>query len=255
MLNPDRRSERGNVLFLILIAVALFAALSYVVTQSTRSGSGSIDREAAQLAAADAASYLGEIRRAVATLLIRGCQEGQITFEESGFRGGANGPYAGGVEMLPAGANPNAPTDKRCHIFHPNGGAVAPRILDKTAAASPPGTWARAGHIWFQMENLPGIGTDAGVDLIAIVPYVSEAVCTAWNKANDVGGENGDRVAIPWAAGGAPYNFEGTYTATMTGGTSGTYIAGTDAWCFCDDPTSCSNFPASRQLAMVIMAR
>lgn len=255
MRTADRNAERGNVLFLILIAVALFAALSYVVTQSSRSGSGSIDRENAQLEAADAMSYLGEIRRAVATLIIRGCHDDQITFEGSGFRGGANGPYAGGAEMLPDGANPNAPTDKRCNVFHPNGGAVAPRILDKTAAASAPGSWARGGHIWFQMENLPGIGTDAGVDIIAVVPYVSEAVCTAWNKANDIGGENGDRVAIPWAAGGAPYNFAGTFTATMTGGTSGTYKPGTDAWCFCDDPTDCANFPASRQLAMIIMAR
>jgi hypothetical protein len=71
---PSSNSGRqnGSALFLILIAVALFAALSYAMTQSSRSGGGSISREQTELKAARLMSYMGEIQAAVSRMVLSG---------------------------------------------------------------------------------------------------------------------------------------------------------------------------------------
>ncbi|MCK5555152.1 MAG: hypothetical protein KAI76_02850 [Alphaproteobacteria bacterium] len=70
-INTTYRGERGNALFLILIAVALFAALSYAITQSGRGG-GTVDKEQALITAASICEYPATLRTAVTRMLITG---------------------------------------------------------------------------------------------------------------------------------------------------------------------------------------
>ena len=71
-------NSRGNALFLILIAVALFAALSYAVTNSGRGGSG-IDREQAEILAAELMNQAAAIQSQYQRLKIIGGYD-QILF-------------------------------------------------------------------------------------------------------------------------------------------------------------------------------
>jgi len=64
--------QSGNVLFFLLIAVALFAALSYVVTQSSRVGAGSISNEKANLLAAGLINNMVTFEQGVQRMLLTG---------------------------------------------------------------------------------------------------------------------------------------------------------------------------------------
>lgn len=97
----------GNALFLILIAVALFAALAYAITQSGR-GSGSVSREQGLLSVAQMLQYASGIEQAVQRMrLVNNCSLAQISFE--------NDTVAGYENTL-------SPTDLSCHVFDPAGG-------------------------------------------------------------------------------------------------------------------------------------
>ncbi|MGM0422843.1 MAG: DUF1566 domain-containing protein [Pseudomonadota bacterium] len=102
--------QNGNALFLILIGVALFAALSYAVTQSSRGG-GDIEREKRMIDQAASKECNITVKRAVKKLkLFGGCDTSEISYE---LADGTN-------------PNPDAPADKSCHVFDPAGaGAVA----------------------------------------------------------------------------------------------------------------------------------
>ena len=120
------RNQSGNVMFLILIAVALFAFLSYVVAQSTRSNEGAGNEENTSLRASQIIQYGTYMEQAVLRMRFRDIPSEEICFDADGW--GHNDYYfsacddvnhqvfstasgAGGVSWSypPEGANDGSP--------------------------------------------------------------------------------------------------------------------------------------------------
>jgi hypothetical protein len=158
-IQQRRQTQGGNVLFLILIAVALFAALSYVVTQSTRSGSGSADKEKNILSSAQMTQYPTALRTSLIRMVLAGV----------------------GIEQIVFNSPSDAIVSTNLMVFHPSGGAAG--YQDAPADLSATGT---ATLRWWYNANfdVPGVGIDGsgGNDVIAFLPGVSDGVCKQVNE-------------------------------------------------------------------------
>ena len=226
----ESKHQSGNVLFLILIAVALFAALAYAVTSSTRNSGESVSKDKAKANAAAIVQYATSLRNAVTRIKIsNGCSDTTLDF--------SNNIYRGNNDIAANGANSNAPALKICHVFDPAGGAMSPVVpaadaLDLTNASISVPTALKFGHIIFSVLQVKGIGTDdiAGTtsanDLAIVQNYLNRNTCIAIN----------DLLGIP-NPGGAPPTFSGT-------GSSGTYSNGSFAGTGILDNASINGQPA-----------
>lgn len=108
LLSDTHLRSGGNVLFLILIAVALFAALSYAVTSSTRVGEDGISKEVDQIQIAQILQDCGTLRQSTERFLFSGKADTDIQMNVAG--------------------NPEAPcrTGANCLFAAEGGGAIIP---------------------------------------------------------------------------------------------------------------------------------
>jgi hypothetical protein len=108
-------SQKGNVLFVVLAAIALFAGLVMAITRSDNTDSSAVLSQAeAKLHAASIMRFGSDVEQAVHRLTtIGGCDIEEVSFERAPFDG-SDTDYV----------NPNSPTNKSCHVFHGNGGQV-----------------------------------------------------------------------------------------------------------------------------------
>jgi hypothetical protein len=161
-------TQSGNVLFLILIAVALFAALSYAVTQSTRGG-GNANDETSKIDAALISQYSTSLNLAVMRMNITG---GVSNLE---------------LEFNPPSELGSCTSGGRNCIFHPSGGGA-------TYQAAPANLVTGSTSVdWIYNTNndVSGIGSDGGTsataETVAILPGVTDSVCQKINEEVGLG--------------------------------------------------------------------
>ncbi len=147
------KQDQGNVLFLILIAVALFAALSYAVTSSTRSGGGSADKERRTTEIATILQHGVAVRTAVLRMIASGTPAENLLFDQ---------PVT--FSLLTAAQIPR-------EVFHPQGGGAV--FKDG---------WVYTSGFEVTGVGLSDIGNPVRSSEIIAITDVSREVCLEINK-------------------------------------------------------------------------
>ena len=208
-------SERGNALFLILIAVALFAALSYAITQSGRGG-GTIDRETVVITAGQVVEQPAAVRTAVTRMIITGTSANSITFTGAASAADVFDTATGGggaANLAPPVAACQTAADCASWYYVPatTGNGI---FITGVGSASTSANTATGGSAMAVLQGTDGAGTQSGLTL---------TVCTQIQKGLGFSsttppvGANGP---VVWKTAGA-YAHVGSattvYSATLSG--------------------------------------
>lgn len=188
-----KKASSGNALFLVLIGIVLFGALSFAVTKSFRGGEKTANLEQLKVGATDVLRYLSSVQQAVNRLItVNGCSESEISFENNMVLNGSN------AAVYPAGYV-TTPADGRCKVFDSAGGGLSPRLFEQNPGFINPSaalvSQPKPGH--FQVRNTEqfvGVGSDLP-DVAMRIMYVSAGLCAAVNKILDIPG-TGDYLPI-----------------------------------------------------------
>ena len=162
-----RYRERGNVLFMILIAVALIGLLTAAVSQSNRPQGSDIDPETLALRVSDAQRYAGELERAVNFVMRNGFSESDIRFANRK----AHADYG----------DLSADPDTTDQIFDREGGGA-------TYREPPDGVNDGSNWEFYGGTHIPGMGRADRAELVAVLPHVSQDFCDRVNELNQQSG-------------------------------------------------------------------
>jgi hypothetical protein len=165
-----RHEESGSVMWFILLAVALLAALTITITRSSDTSENTGKIEQNKVLASALLRYAAGLEAAADQMRLRGLPENAVSFENTTVAGYANATCP----------------DASCQLFNTAGGGMA--FIAPPSGANDGSSWLFTGA-----NQVAGIGA-AETELLMILPDVDKKLCTEINAENGVTG-------IPQAAG------------------------------------------------------
>ena len=165
-------NQKGNALFLILIAVALFAALSYAVTQSGRGG-GSIEKEQLSLAISEMLNITGNWKSFYQRNDVMNYYD-QIHFSDAA--------ETTGTVYMPDGTTR---TGNVIGLFHPETGIplqLPPPLLRQAALETPTNpNWVIFYNSRLRVNDDEDVGTELG-DMFIWLGLIDPVACAEINR-------------------------------------------------------------------------
>lgn len=221
MHNRQRRNQDGNALFMVLVGVVLFAALSFTFSKGSQQGGENISTRQAELAASDIITFSQRTGRTVDDMLRKNVSETQISFEG-----------------LKDGYTNAACSEDRCKVFVTTSGIQPVYPMEAWLDKNYSGDYAYLN--WYLSAQLcvPGVPDNTctapkGNDLLLILPYVRKALCETINDKIGIANPPPDNTSVGSIAANA--QFDGSFTPT--GGATlldGTGLDGKTAACVHD---------------------
>lgn len=181
------KSERGNIFVMIFIAIVLIAILT-VAIRGYSGGSDTISKEDLKIQVTQVMRYGAELENAVRTVLDNGISENDIRFAHADAA----------VDYGTIATTPSA------QVFSQSGGRAEYRLSPTSILASGTGAWE-----FYGTTDIPQVGSDKA-ELLAVLPNVSGAFCSAVNKELGLTGQPDDSVTgttPDCVEGGATYRF------------------------------------------------
>lgn len=160
------KNNSGNILFVILIVVALFAALTFAVNQSNKTGTNNSSRETSTINGAVLAQYTASIRAAIQRMTTDGKPLLDVKFN----------PPSDFASLTPLTAG----------VFHSTGGGViyqtAPSALIDIQGSNLTGIWTFSLNYEVAGVGSSSAGSLDGNDLVAFQVGIKKDVCEQINK-------------------------------------------------------------------------